>query len=156
MLLLFFVRANTSCSIHVVVHTQKFFCCLCICKYVVLPPLFHTFHHVPLSDGCRICYLWQQNENKVLSLPHSSTLFCLVCHPAIIFVLFVVRRSFVLSFSLHIRPCSLLPLQPLFFACCCCFFCASPFSFCFPCFSLLFLRALCLFSVGFCFIVQQS
>ena len=72
-----------------------------------------------------------------------------LCHPAIIFVLFVVRRSFVSSFSLHIRPCSLLPLLPLFFACCCCFFCASPFSFCFPCFSLLFVRAFCLFSVAF-------
>ena len=72
-----------------------------------------------------------------------------LCHPAIIFVLFVVRRSFVWSFSLHIRPCSLLPLLPLFFACCCCFFCASPSSFCFPCFSLLFVRALCLFSVAF-------
>ena len=49
---------------------------------------------------------------KILSLPHSSTFFCLVslCHPAIVFVLFVVRRSFVLSFSLHIRPCSLLPV----------------------------------------------
>ena len=45
-----------------------------------------------------------------------------LCHPAIIFVLFVVRRSFVLSFSLHIRPCSLLPLLPLFYACCWCFF----------------------------------
>ena len=72
-----------------------------------------------------------------------------LCHPAIIFVLFLVRRSFVLSFSLHIRPCSLLPLLPLFSACCWCFFCASPFSFCFPCFSLLFVRALCLFSVVF-------
>ena len=65
-----------------------------------------------------------------------------LCRPAIIFVLFVVRRTFVLSFSLHIRPCSLLPLLPLFFACCCFFFCASPFSFCFPCFSLLLVRAL--------------
>ena len=72
-----------------------------------------------------------------------------VCHPAIIFALFVVRRSFVLSVFLHIRPSSLLPLLPLFFACCCCFFCASPFSFCFPCFSLLFVRALCLFSAAF-------
>ena len=27
-LLLFFVRANISCSIHVAVHTQMFFCCL--------------------------------------------------------------------------------------------------------------------------------
>ena len=71
------------------------------------------------------------------------------CHPAIIFVLFVVLRSFVLSFSLHIRPCSLLPLLPLLFACYCCFFCASPSSFCFPCFSLLFVGALCLFSVAF-------
>ena len=79
-----------------------------------------------------------------------------LCHPAIVLVLFVVRRSFVLSFSLHIRPCSLLPLLPLFFACCCCFFCASPSSFCFPCFSLLFVRALCLFSVAFCFIVQSQ
>ena len=122
----------------------------------MLPPLFHTFHHVPLSDGCRICYLWQQNENKVLSLPHSSTFFCLVCHPAIIFVLFVVLRSFVLSFSLHIRPCSLLPLLPLFFACCCCFFCASPSSFCFPCFSLLFVRALSLFSVAILFFVRAN
>ena len=72
-----------------------------------------------------------------------------LCHPAIIVVIFVVRRSFVLSFSLHIRPCSLLSSLPLFFACCCCFFCASPFSFRFPCFSLLFVRALCLFSVAF-------
>ena len=44
-----------------------------------------------------------------------------LCHPAIVVVLFVVRRSFVLSFSLYNRPCSLLPLLPLFFACCCCF-----------------------------------
>ena len=77
-----------------------------------------------------------------------------LCHPAITFILFVVRRSFVLSFSLHLRPCSLLPLLPLFFACCY-FFCASSFSFCFPCFSMLFVRALYLFSVAFCFIVQQ-
>ena len=91
--------------------------------------------------------------SKVLSLPHSSTFFCLICHPAIVFVLFVVR-SFVLSFSLHIRPCSLLPLLPLFFVCCCCFFCASPFSSCFPCFSLLFVRALCLFFC--CFLLYCS
>ena len=62
MLLLFFVRANTSCSIHVVAHTQCFLLSFSIYKYVVLPPLSHTFHHVPLSDGCRICSLWQQND----------------------------------------------------------------------------------------------
>ena len=50
---------------------------------------------------------------------------------------------------IHIRPCSLLPLLPLFFASCRCFFCASPFSFCLPCVSLSFVRALCLFSVAF-------
>ena len=43
--------------------------------------------------------------------------------------------------SLTTDLCSLLPLLPLFFVCCCCFFCASPFSSCFPCFSLLFVRA---------------
>ena len=80
-------------------------------------------------------------------------LLCL-CHPAIVFVLFVVRRSFVLSFSLHTRPCSLLPLLPLFFVCCCCFFCASPFSSCFPCFSLVFVRALCLLFC--CFLLYCS
>ena len=54
MLLLFFVRANnTSCSIHVAVHTQCLFLYFSIYKYVALPPLFHTFHPVPLSDGCR-------------------------------------------------------------------------------------------------------
>ena len=55
----------------------------------------------------------------------------------------------VLSFSLHIRPCSLLPILPFFLACCCCFFCASPFSFCFSCFSLLFVRTVCLFLLLF-------
>ena len=78
-----------------------------------------------------------------------------LCHPAIIFVLFVVRRSFVLSFSLHIRLCSLLPLLPLFFACSCCFFCALPFSFCVPCSSLLFcarpLPFFCCFLACCCF-----
>ena len=76
-MLLFFVRTNTSCSIHVVVHTQCFLLSFSICKYVVLPPLFHTFHHVPLSDGCRICSLWQQNDTiqtfcLCLILPRSS------------------------------------------------------------------------------------
>ena len=87
---------------------------------------FFMFHPVPLSDGCRILFSMatERYYSNVLSLPHSSTFLCLVCHPAIVLVLFVVRRSFVLSFSLHIRPCSLLPLLPLF-ACCCCFFCAS-------------------------------
>ena len=71
------------------------------------------------------CSLWQQNDTiqKFLSLASFLRVLLLtLCQSAIVFVLFVVRRSFVLSFSLHIRPCSLLPLLPLFFACCCCFF----------------------------------
>ena len=63
----------------------------------MLPPLFHTFHHVLLSDGCRICSLWQQNDtyySNVLSLPHSSAFFCLVC---------VTLPSFS-SFSLYVAP----------------------------------------------------
>ena len=90
---------------------------------------FFTFHPVPLSDGCRILFSMatERYYSNVLSLPHSSTFLCLVCHPAIVLVLFVVRRSFVLSFSLHIRPCSLLPLLPLFFAYCCCFSVPRPF-----------------------------
>ena len=126
---------------------------------------------------------------RFVSASFFRVLLLSLCHPAIIFVLFVVRRSFVLSFSLHIRLCSLLPLLPLFFACCCCFFlclalfvllsvllavicarrlpffccflaccccffCASPFLFCFPFFSLLFVRALCLFF--YCFLLYCS
>ena len=113
----------------------------------MLPPLFHTFHPVPLSDGCRVLFSMATKicYSKVLSASFLHVLVLSLCHAAIVFVHFVVRRSFVLSFSLHIRPCSLLPILPFFFACCCCFFCASPFSFCFPCFSLLFVRVLCLF-----------
>ena len=91
---------------------------------------------------------------RFVSASFLHVLLLSLCHPAIVLVLFVVRRSFVLSFSLHIRPCSLLPLLPLFFACCCCFFCASPFSFCFPFLSLLFVRALCLFF--YCFLLYCS
>ena len=124
-----------------------FFFSFSIHKYVVLPPLFHTFHPVPLSDGCRILFSMATKicYSKVLSASFLHVLVLSLCHAAIVFVHFVVRRSFVLSFSLHIRPCSLLPILPFFFACYCCFFCASPFLFCFPCFSLLFVRALCLF-----------
>ena len=87
-------------------------------KYVVLPPLCHTFHPVPWSDICRILFsMATERYHSNAFVPHSSTLFCLPCHPAIVFVLFVVRRSFFLSFSLHIRLCSLPPLLPLFFAC---------------------------------------
>ena len=57
-----FLSVPTHRSIHVVVHTQCFLLSFSIYKYVVLPPLFHTFHHVLLSDGCRICSLWQQND----------------------------------------------------------------------------------------------
>ena len=124
----------------------------------MLPPLFHTFHPVPLSDGCRVLFSMATKicYSKVLSASFLHVLVLSLCHAAIVFVHFVVRRSFVLSFSLHIRPCSLLPILPFFFACYCCFFCASPFLFCFPCFSLLFVRALCLFFCCNCFIVQQS
>ena len=108
---------------------------------------FFTFHPVPLSDGCRVLFSMATKicYSKVLSASFLHVLVLSLCHAAIVFVHFVVRRSFVLSFSLHIRPCSLLPILPFFFACYCCFFCASPFLFCFPCFSLLFVRALCLF-----------
>ena len=114
---------------------------------------FFTSHPVPLSDGCRILFSMatERYYSKVLSLPHSSTFFCLVCVTLPSFSSFslYVVPSFCRVVSTFICPCSLLPLLPLFFACCCCFFCASPFSFCFPCFSLLFVRALCLFSVAF-------
>ena len=83
--------------------------------------------------------------SKVLSLPHSSAFFCLVC---------VTLPSFS-SFSLYVAPSFCRFLSTFVFArfcryCRCSsrvaavFFCASPFSFCFPCFSLLFVRALCL------------
>ena len=91
-----------------------------------------------------------------VSAPFLRVLLLSLCHPAIIFVIFVVRRSFVLSFSLHIRPCSLLSLLPLLFACCCRFFCASPFSFCFPFFSLFLCAPFAFFSFAFCFTVQQT
>ena len=88
--------------------------------------------------------------SKVLSLPHSSAFFCLVC---------VTLPSFS-SFSLYVAPSFCRFLSTFVFArfcryCRCSsrvaavFFCASPFSFCFPCFSLLFVRAVCLFSVAF-------
>ena len=153
MLLLFFVRANnTSCSIHVAVHSQCFLLSFSIYKYFVLPPLFDTFHPVRWSDGCRTLFsvATERYHSKVLSLPHSSTFFCLVC----------VTLPSISSFSLYVVPsfCRFLSTFVLARFCryCRCssrlaavFFCALPFSFCFPCFSLLFVRALCLLPVAF-------
>ena len=76
-------------------YSMLFLLSFSIYTYVVLPPLFHTFHHVPLSDGCRICPLWQQNDTiQKFCLPHSSTFFCLVS---------VTLPSFS-SFSLYVVP----------------------------------------------------
>ena len=131
-----------------------------IYKYVVLPPFFHTFHPVPLSDGCRICPLWQQNDttySKVLSLPHSSTFFCLVyvTLPSFSSFLLYVVPSFCHFLSRFVFPrfcrycrCSSCvvavfsvprPFRPAFRASRC-YLCA-PFDF---------------FSIAFCFIVQQT
>ena len=95
--ILLFVRANnTSCSIHVVVHTLCFLLSFSIYKYVVLPPLVYTFHPAPSSDGCRILFFMatERYYSHVLSLPHSCTFFCLVC---------VTLPSFS-SFSLYVVP----------------------------------------------------
>ena len=54
-----------------------------IYKYVVLPPLFHTFHPIPLSDGC-----------SFVSASFLHAFFCLVC---------VTLPSFS-SFSLYVVP----------------------------------------------------
>ena len=130
--------------------------------------------------------------SKVLSLPHSSAFFRLVCvtlpsfssfslyvapsfcrflstfvlarfcrycrcSSRVAAVFFCAFALFVLlSVLLAVICASRLPFFCCFLACCCCFFCASPFLFCFPFFSLLFVRENAFFSIIFCFTVQQT
>ena len=57
-----------------------FFCCLLAYVCCTSSAFSHVLPYVPLSDGCRICSLWQQNDNiQKFCLPHSSTFFCIVC-----------------------------------------------------------------------------
>ena len=129
-----------------------FFCSFSIYKYLVLPPLFHTFHPVPLSEGCRILFSMatERYYSKVLSLPHSSTRS---------FASSVTLPSFS-SFSLYVVPsfCRFLSTFVLARFCryCRCssrvaavFSVPRPLRSAFRAFSLLFVRALCLFSVAF-------
>ena len=55
-----------------------------------------------LSDGCRILFTGNRTIpfNSFVSASILHVLLLSLCHPAIVFVLCVVRRSFVLSFSL--------------------------------------------------------
>ena len=158
MLLLFFVRPNTSCIIHIVVHTQCFFCCLSAYINMLCFLRFFTFHPVPSSDGCRICPLWQQNDTiKKFCLPHSSTFFCLV---------YVTLPSFS-SFSLYVVPsfCHFLSTFVLARFCryCRCSSCVvaafsvpRPFRPAFRASRCYLCAPFAFFSVAFCFIFQQS
>ena len=67
-----------------------------IYKYVVLPPLFHTFHPVPWSDGCRILFsMATERYHSKVFVPASflHVLLLTLCHPAIAF-----------DFSLYVVP----------------------------------------------------
>ena len=88
----------------------------------------------------------------VVFSPHSSVLASAVTAVVlrVLLLFFLFLALFVLLSVLLTVICARpLPFFCCFLACCCCFFCASPFSFCFPCFSLLFVRALCLLPVDF-------
>ena len=96
MFLLFFVRPNTSCIVHIVVHTQCFFV---VFQHIYVCCASSAFSHVsPCPFECWLRNLssmaTERYYSKVLSLPHSSTFFCLV---------YVTLPSFS-SFSLYVVP----------------------------------------------------
>jgi len=93
----------------------------------------------------------------VVFSPHSSLLASAVTAVVlrVLLLFFLCLALFVLlSVLLAVICARRLPFFCCFLACCCCFFCVSPFLFCFPFFSLLFVRALCLFF--YCFLLYCS
>jgi len=112
-------------------HSSTFLCLVCVTL-----PSFSSFSLYVVPSFCRSL------STFVLAR------FCRYCRSSSrVAAVFSVPRPFRSAFraSRCYLCASFAFFSVAFLACCCCFFCASPFLFCFPCFSLLFVRALCLF-----------
>ena len=112
-------------------HSSTFLCLVCVTlpsfssiSLYVVPSFCRSLSTFVLARFCRYC----RSSSRVAAVfsvprPFRSAFRASRCYLCASFAFFSVA----------------------FLACYCCFFCASPFLFCFPCFSLLFVRALCLF-----------